>query len=122
MHFNKNRKHTEQTKKNMSNAHKGKTFTESHKKALSDSHKGKNYKSREKTNYKDIHHKAYQWVLISPTNELFRTYTISSFCKDNNLSYSVLRYKAQNNDGTPVIRGPSKGWIVFGVSKKPKLI
>lgn len=65
----------------------------------------------------ELHPKAYTWILIDPDNKMYNTKHITAFCKEHNLAYSVLRYRAQQNDCSPILRGPSKGWIVFGIRK-----
>jgi hypothetical protein len=74
-------------------------------------------KKKHKLRLELSHHRRYEWILISPANEMIRTKVAVQFCKERELSYSSLRYKAQQNDCTPIKRGQSKGWIVFATRK-----
>jgi hypothetical protein len=66
---------------------------------------------------KDNHHNRYEWILINPKGEIVRTKSMRSFCHDNGLSYSSLRYKLQIGDSRPILRGPSAGWVVFSAKR-----
>jgi hypothetical protein len=113
--------HSDQARANMSIAHLGKSLSVDHRKAISESCTGRQLTEEHRTaisiQMKSNHPRSYTWVLIDPSNTLHTTNKIQDFCTQYSLAYSVLRYKAQQNDGTPITRGPSAGWIVFGVKK-----
>jgi hypothetical protein len=98
-----------------------KKLSDAHKKAISQSMTGKKIPetTREavKTRLKEKHHNRYEWILINPKGEIVRTSELREFCKRNRLSYSILRHKFQEGDSRPVLRGPSRGWIVFSAKK-----
>jgi hypothetical protein len=121
---NRGRTHTLQSCKNMSDARVGTVFTEEHRKNIGISSKGRTWSDAQKRAFsksqKEDPARGYNWTLIDPNNKMHHTKNVFDFCTQNGLAYSVLRYRAQQNDCSPVTRGPSKGWIVFGVSKKVK--
>jgi hypothetical protein len=91
---NTDKKHSEESKKKMSDAHKGrvyKSLTEEHKKKLSESNKGKHIITDEIKNKisNSLCKKTYK--LITPLGEELILKNITKFCKDNNLSLSSLR-------------------------------
>ena len=64
-----------------------------------------------------VNKKGYTWLLTDPTGHLVEVKNLSKFCKENNLAYSILRKKGQENDGSIIRNGASKGWAVFAVKR-----
>lgn len=105
---NKGKKHSEYSKKKMSNAHKGRIYkplTEKHKNKLSESNKGKHIITDEIRNKisNSLCKKTYK--LISPLGEEIVIKNITKFCRENNLSLSVMRKVMYGKQIKP-----HKGW------------
>lgn len=118
---NKGRTHTAQSRANMSAAHTGKTFSEGHRAAIGKASAGRVKTQRAidafNVRMKEQHPRRKTWILIDPTGHLHKINEMLIFCEQRGLAYSSLRYKAQQQDITPVCSGPSKGWRVFGTSR-----
>ena len=116
---------SEETKKKMSDSHKGKIQTRevvekraakmrgssrdstNMHKPKSDSHKAAIKKSQSGENCP----RSKQWIVISPDGTKFFIKSLKTFCKNNNLSMSALQ--SSSTRGVPVSKGNSTGWQAF---------
>ena len=110
-----------EARQRMSRAKLGKPLSIEHRKAIAASMSGKTWATERKsarTKLLQAHHpRSYTWVLVDQLGRLHIVKNIGDFCAKHDLAYSVLRSKAQTGDSSPVLRGKSSGWVVFGTTR-----
>lgn len=110
--------------KNLSTALKGRRLSSEHRAAISAGAKGSQSKCSSMARAQRCQQhppRALEWLLIDPQGVLIKTDRLQQYCDEHNLAYSILRQRAQQRDCSPVTRGPSAGWVVFGVRKKSQI-
>jgi len=103
---NKGRPRTEIWLKRSSDSHMGNKHTEETKKKISDFFKNK--KPSENTRLGSIEKNSKDWEFVSPDKELTKIKNLKQFCKDKDLSYSEMYSLDKGTRKTP-----HKGWSKF---------
>lgn len=100
---------TDEARANQSKALKGLVKTEAHR---------KNMKTPKGQNHKDAISKARSWDyrLISPAGEVFRTESLKLFCESNGLN--LYTFKNASKHGKRISRGHAQGWQVIPLLQK----
>lgn len=96
-------KMSEETKKKIGDANRGKIFSEEHKRKLSEANKGKVYSAETRRKISDINAKTYE--LTSPTGEKMIVTNLSKWCREHN-------YRREN-----MLNNQVRGWTCRKLSK-----
>ncbi len=89
---------SEETRKKIGDAHRGKVYGDETRKKISAASKGR------------IQSGAKNWILLSPIGVEHEVYCLKRFCMENNLTWKPL---SNSTNGIPIIKGSSKGWSVI---------
>ena len=91
--YNTGRKRTNEQRRRMSNAQKGRKVTWGDK--ISKANKGKKpWNTGKKTNQKTT---AKTWIITSPNGKVFKAFSLRQWCMDNNIHYQCLHRNIKNN-------------------------
>lgn len=93
-----------ETKLKLSNALKGRIFSKEHKQKIGNASKNR------------IQGGAKYWTVQSPTGEIYNVFCLRRFCKEHNITWKPL---SRNENGTKIVKGKSKGWIVLSRDRSP---
>lgn len=110
-------KHTQESIDKIRNSKLGKPLSLSHRKSISKKLTGTHLSDERKLNLSkkltgtNISSRYKYWTIVDPNKNVHKVECVSIFCVENGISLSGLQKSFKM--GSPVSRGPSKGWLVL---------